>query len=650
MESSRDAPAIQPRERSGEGHLPVHRPGKASRWFGVTMPKSVKTNVNILHQEKLIAQKKREIEAKLERQAKRNHLVSQQSSQASDDDSGDGESSVSNKFANDGSFLQQFLKLQKEKSGNDASSSSAAALATNAPALSAVKKPPLSGKRPNLSVSSMLNQVKNYTHSKQTPVTSRPSVFQAPDEEEEEDYEQWLEIKKDIKTRRVVEKLARVVAEGGPEMEKVALEDCKDNPTFAFLHDKNSPEFLYYRKKLAEMWKKGQDPERPPLKKVSPPEDEETKDCAEKLARFVADGGPVVEMVALKNHRKNQAFRFLYEPNSAGYRYYRQKLEEFRKANSDAEGMPPMLESNLKRKAAPEAGAPSCSAPAPAPAPAPVASLPKPVPAAAAKKKRKSRWGPEEEKVDLPPPELAQQTEDPSPTPLSDKDLKGLGYEKGKPVGLVGVTELSDAQKKQLKEQQEMQQMYDMIMKHKQAMQEMQIMWEKTVKEHQHGYDSDEEVDNDLGTWEHQLRRMEMDKTREWAEQLTQMGRGKHFIGDFLPPDELEKFMETFKALKEGREPDYSEYKEFKLTVENIGYQMLMKMGWKEGDGLGTEGQGIKAPVNKGVTAIDGAGFGIDRPADLTKEDDEYEAFRKRMMLAYRFRPNPLNNPRRPYY
>lgn len=28
------------------------------------------------------------------------------------------------------------------------------------------------------------------------------------------------------------------------------------------------------------------------------------------------------------------------------------------------------------------------------------------------------------------------------------------------------------------------------------------------------------------------------------------MGKGKHFIGDFLPPEELEKFMETFKALK----------------------------------------------------------------------------------------------------
>lgn len=77
---------------------------------------------------------------------------------------------------------------------------------------------------------------------------------------------------------------------------------------------------------------------------------------------------------------------------------------------------------------------------------------------------------------------------------------------------------------------------------------------------------------------------------------------------------------------------------------------------------------------------MNGAGLGIDRPAELSKNDDEYDAYRKRMMLAYRFRPNPLvklllkllgfktifssltlfkcnlfllfpqNNPRRPYY
>lgn len=55
------------------------------------------------------------------------------------------------------------------------------------------------------------------------------------------------------------------------------------------------------------------------------------------------------------------------------------------------------------------------------------------------------------------------------------------------------------------------------------------------------------------------------------------------------------------KALKEGREPDLSDYKDFKLTCENIGYQMLQKLGWQEGEGLGSEGQGIKAPVNKYV-------------------------------------------------
>ena len=39
---------------------------------------------------------------------------------------------------------------------------------------------------------------------------------------------------------------------------------------------------------------------------------------------------------------------------------------------------------------------------------------------------------------------------------------------------------------------------------------------------------------------------------------------------------------------------------------------------------------------------MEGRGVGIDRPDGLMKDDDEYDAFRKRMMLAYRFRPNPL--------
>lgn len=57
-----------------------------------------------------------------------------------------------------------------------------------------------------------------------------------------------------------------------------------------------------------------------------------------------------------------------------------------------------------------------------------------------------------------------------------------------------------------------------------------------------HEYDSDEETDG--GTWEHKQRMKEMEKTRRWADDLTQKAKGKHHIGDFLPPDELAKFME----------------------------------------------------------------------------------------------------------
>lgn len=53
------------------------------------------------------------------------------------------------------------------------------------------------------------------------------------------------------------------------------------------------------------------------------------------------------------------------------------------------------------------------------------------------------------------------------------------------------------------------------------------------------------------------------------------------------------------QALKEGREPDLSDYKDFKITCENIGYKMLMNMGWEEGAGLGPNQQGRTAPVNK---------------------------------------------------
>lgn len=206
--------------------------GKANRWFGMAQPKSGKMNMNILHQEELIAQKKREIEARMEQKARQSHVASPQPPHPGE--VADAQNScISNKFANDGSFLQQFLKLQKAQASTD----SAPRAPPSAPAPSSLKRPLLLSKRTGLGLGSPVGPVKNYSHAKQLPVAHRPSVFQSPDDDdEEEDYEQWLEIKvsppEGAETRRVIEKLARFVAEGGPELEKVAMEDYKDNPAF----------------------------------------------------------------------------------------------------------------------------------------------------------------------------------------------------------------------------------------------------------------------------------------------------------------------------------------------------------------------------------------------------------------------------------
>ncbi|NWV66268.1 SUGP1 protein, partial [Malurus elegans] len=204
----------------------------------------------------------------------------------------------------------------------------------------------------------------------------------------------------------------------------------------------------------------------------------------------------------------------------------------------------------------------------------------------------------------------------------------------------------------------QMQQMYDMIMKHKRAMQEMQLLWERAVQQHQHGYDSDEEVDGELGTWEHRLRRLEMDKTRgQW------MGPGA--AGDPTAGDPHGLGLQGDPTLMgaagdptligAARDPTL-----IGATVGNPTPSQWIKAAagnprpYTDGGCRGSYtdrgctgsytdwGYTLLCPFCRGTTAVDGAGFGIERPAELTKEDDEYEAFRKRMMLAYRFRPNPL--------
>ncbi|KAL5549779.1 hypothetical protein UlMin_005010 [Ulmus minor] len=122
-----------------------------------------------------------------------------------------------------------------------------------------------------------------------------------------------------------------------------------------------------------------------------------------------------------------------------------------------------------------------------------------------------------------------------------------------------------------------------------------------------------------------------------------------HHMGDYIPPEEMEKFLASCndaaaqKAAKEAAE-------RARIQSDNVGHKLLSKMGWKEGEGLGSSRRGIADPIMAGNVKKDHLGVGAQNPGDVTPEDDIYEQYKKRMMLGYRHRPNPLNNPRKSYY
>ena len=84
---------------------------------------------------------------------------------------------------------------------------------------------------------------------------------------------------------------------------------------------------------------------------------------------------------------------------------------------------------------------------------------------------------------------------------------------------------------------------------------------------------------------------------------------------------------------------------------------MLRNAGWSEGNALGDNGEGsskgglvVPINMNSSLTTASGTGVGVVPGHVVEQGDDAFDQYRKRMQLAYRFRPNPLNNPRRDYY
>jgi splicing factor 4 len=126
-------------------------------------------------------------------------------------------------------------------------------------------------------------------------------------------------------------------------------------------------------------------------------------------------------------------------------------------------------------------------------------------------------------------------------------------------------------------------------------------------------------------------------------------GSRGHHMQDFIPPEELAKFMS-----KCGDEAAALAAKSMQerhaLKDDNIGHQLLQKMGWREGQGIGVTQKGITAPLAASGVKQDNLGLGAAPVHEVSQEDDAFEQYRKRMMLGYKHRPNPLGNPRKPYY
>ncbi|CAL5221469.1 g3665 [Coccomyxa viridis] len=128
-------------------------------------------------------------------------------------------------------------------------------------------------------------------------------------------------------------------------------------------------------------------------------------------------------------------------------------------------------------------------------------------------------------------------------------------------------------------------------------------------------------------------------------------GKKGHHMQDFIPPEEMARLLaqsgsETAKAQAAALEEQQ------RIQADNVGHRMLQAMGWKEGQGLGAGGKGMAAPVTAAGSTkapYEKGGLGAAARTDVQAGDDDFEAYRKRMMLGYKHRPNPLGNPRKQY-
>ncbi|KAK2706783.1 SURP and G-patch domain-containing protein 1-like isoform X2 [Artemia franciscana] len=431
------------------------------------------------------------------------------------------------------------------------------------------------------------------------------------------------------------------------ETRSSSTEVSSNNPAPAIkLKFSNDGSFLEQFKKLTESKVLPPTPSSCIKKEIVSPSEQEMLEDVRQFAAKVAKEGDHLEDDMRSAAGTNSVFSFLLSPVSSTYLQFRRLVSDLRSSQKEQREL-------VVVKKEPNVSGIKIEAPVFVKA-EPSREIKQEIQDQSSKKR--SRWGPQvDEKVALPPPAVVNITSlaiggtsstKPTLIPANQPLLSQIKYSDPEVIQyakrVFGTTNLTDAQWKQCTDQLKMQYLYQELQKKK--MERDRLERAGKVK---YEYDSDEDTEG--GTWEHKRRRQEMEKTKKIAEELTQKAGGAHHIGDYLPPEELAKFTSKYQALKTGKSMTVSDYEDFKIAEDNVGFKMLQKFGWTEGKGLGASGSGITAPINMNATS-DSHGLGMEKPGELSTNDDEFDVYRKRMMLAYRFRPNPLNNPRRPYY
>eukprot|EP00955_Chlamydomonas_euryale_P118482 366546-Chlamydomonas_euryale.AAC.15 len=144
------------------------------------------------------------------------------------------------------------------------------------------------------------------------------------------------------------------------------------------------------------------------------------------------------------------------------------------------------------------------------------------------------------------------------------------------------------------------------------------------------------------------LNETSFDRRKVWAVYKNDGSRGHH-MGDFIPEEELQKVLAKGGDKHAQAAAEVLEKKNA-IKSDNIGHKLLSKMGWKEGEAVGASGTGITAPIKDAGGPRDSRGLGTEMHGEIKEDDDPFEQYRKRMMLGYKYRPNPLGNPRKAYY